>query len=221
MSFWLRSPKIPVVKIMDPKPARKKTSKLIYRKSAAIFRWLHIYLSMLGFGAIMFFAATGITLNHPTWFGGSELQIEDLSGQFQEGWLNEDRTDLEIAETLRERHNLRGKVTEFQKDEFEYMLVYKSPAYAADVFINRDNATYTVTVTSANLIAAMNDLHKGRDTSLTWKAIGIDGAALLMIFFSLSGFALLFYIKRRRVTGLVTSVIGTLFLVIVWFFWIP
>lgn len=176
---------------------------------------------MLGFGAIMFFSATGITLNHPTWFGGSALLVEDISDQFPSGWLSDERTDLAIAEALREKHQLRGKVTEFQKDELEYMLVYKSPAYAADVFINRHSGDYTVTITSANVIAAMNDLHKGRDTSPAWKAIGIDGAALLMILFSLSGFALLFYIRRRRLTGLITSVIGTLILGFVWLFWVP
>ena len=195
--------------------------KVLYRKSAAALRWLHIYLSMLGFGAIMFFAATGITLNHPTWFGGSELIIEDVSDHFPAGWLNDERTDLAIAETLREKHQLRGKVTEFEKDEFEYMLVYKSPAYAADVFINRKTGGYTLTITSANIVAAMNDLHKGRDTSPTWKAVGIDGAALLMILFSLSGFGLLFYLKRRRLKGLVTSVIGTLILGFVWYLCIP
>ncbi|MCP4772724.1 MAG: peptidase [Planctomycetaceae bacterium] len=195
--------------------------KLLYRKSAAAFRWLHIYLSMLGFGAIMFFAATGITLNHPTWFGGSALQVEDISDKFPSDWLRDERTDLEIAEALREKHQLHGKVTEFHEDELEYMLVYKSPAYAADVFIDRESGDYTVTITSANLIAALNDLHKGRDTSPTWKAIGIDGAALLMILFSLSGFALLFYIKRRRLSGVVTSVIGTLILGLVWFLFVP
>ena len=91
--------------------------KVLYRKSAGAFRWLHIYLSMLGFGAIMFFAATGITLNHPTWFGGSDLIIEDISDHFPPGWLSDERTDLAIAETLREKHQLRGKVTEFEKDD--------------------------------------------------------------------------------------------------------
>ncbi len=176
---------------------------------------------MLGFGAIMFFAATGITLNHPTWFGGSALQVEDISDKFPSDWLRDERTDLEIAEALREKHQLHGKVTEFHEDELEYMLVYKSPAYAADVFIDRESGDYTVTITSANLIAALNDLHKGRDTSPTWKAIGIDGAALLLILFSLSGFALLFYIKRRRLSGVVTSVIGTLILGLVWFLFVP
>ncbi len=206
---------------MHRKQDLKTYRKRIYRKSAAAFRWLHIYLSMLGFGAIMFFAATGITLNHPTWFGGSDLLVEDISDQFPSGWLRDERTDLEIAEALREKHQLRGKVTEFHEDELEYMLVYKSPAYAADVFIDRQTGDYTVTITSANLIAALNDLHKGRDTSPIWKAIGIDGAALLMILFSLSGFALLFYIKRRRLTGLITSVIGTLILGLVWWFFVP
>ena len=28
-------------------------------------RWLHIYLSMFGLAAVLFFSVTGITLNHP------------------------------------------------------------------------------------------------------------------------------------------------------------
>ena len=98
-----------------------------YRKSAAAFRWLHIYLSMLGFGAIMFFAVTGITLNHPTWLGGSEQYVEDISGEIPVEWLRKNPTELEIAETLRERHRLRGRVKEFESDEYEFMLVYKTP----------------------------------------------------------------------------------------------
>ena len=31
-------------------------------------RWLHIYTSMFGLAAILFFSVTGLTLNHPDWF---------------------------------------------------------------------------------------------------------------------------------------------------------
>ena len=192
-----------------------------YRKSAAAFRWLHIYLSMLGFGAIMFFAVTGITLNHPTWLGGSEQYVEDISGEIPVEWLRKNPTELGIAETLRERHRLRGRVKEFESDEYEFMLVYKTPGYAADVFIDRETGNYSVTVTSTNLVAVMNDLHKGRDSGAVWNILVIDGSAILMLLFSLSGFGLLFYIKRRRMTGLTTAVVGTLLMFGIWIWWIP
>ena len=34
-------------------------------------RWLHIYSSMFGLVAILFFSVTGILLNHPSWTLGS------------------------------------------------------------------------------------------------------------------------------------------------------
>ena len=37
---------------------------------ARLMRWLHIYLSMLGLAAVLFFSVTGITLNHPDWVFG-------------------------------------------------------------------------------------------------------------------------------------------------------
>ena len=67
-------------------------------KSAAAFRWLHIYISMLCFATMMFFAFTGLTLNHPTWFGASEFVIEDYAGSLEEKMLTGDPDKLAIAE---------------------------------------------------------------------------------------------------------------------------
>ena len=192
-----------------------------YRKSADAIRWIHIYLSMLGFSAILFFAITGRTLNHPTWLGGGAQHTEDITGNISADWLRGSPSKLDIAETLRERHRLEGRVAQFQSDQHEVMLVYKKPGYAADVFIERETGNYNVTVTSTNLIAVMNDLHKGRDSGSVWNILVIDGSAIIMLLFSLSGFALLLYIRRRRLTGLLTAVVGTLLIIGVWLWWTP
>jgi len=202
-------------------PKKAKPRRRLYQKSAAAFRWLHIYLSMLGFTALMFFALTGITLNHPTWFGGSEQVIDDLSGELSPGLLVDEVNQLEVAETLRERHGLKGHVKEFESDEFECMLVFKGPGYAADVFIDRDSGKYSLTVTSSNAVAIMNDLHKGRDSGAAWNALVIDGSAILMALMSLSGFGLLFYLKKRRVAGVMTAVAGTIAMVVAWIILVP
>jgi uncharacterized protein len=41
-------------------------------RTAAVMRWLPIDLSMFGLVAVLFFSATGLTLNHPDWFGEPE-----------------------------------------------------------------------------------------------------------------------------------------------------
>ncbi|MFG0267029.1 MAG: PepSY-associated TM helix domain-containing protein [Rhodopirellula sp. JB055] len=205
---------------MSESPIRKKRSRSLYSRSAAAFRWLHIYLSMLGFTSLMFFAFTGITLNHPTWLGASEQVIRDESGQLAMELLRNEPDKLEIAETLRETHALKGRVKEFEVDDFECMLVYKSPGYAADVFIDRDSGNYSLTETTSNAFSVMNDLHKGRDSGTGWSWL-IDISALLMLLMSLSGFGLLLYLKKRRVSGILAAVAGTVAMLGVWVWLVP
>ncbi|MEL6109880.1 MAG: PepSY-associated TM helix domain-containing protein [Planctomycetota bacterium] len=201
-------------------PKRKtKKGRQLYRASAAAFRWLHIYLSMLGFAALMFFSFTGITLNHPTWFGASEQSIEDRAGNLATELLAEPVEKLVIAETIRAEHSLRGRVSEFEVDEYECFLVFKGPGYAADVFVDRESGKYTVSEITSGAMAVMNDLHKGRDSGAAW-AVLIDVTAVLMMLLSLSGFGLLFYLKRRRVSGTLTAVVGTVALFAVWAVWV-
>ena len=55
---------------------------------AKLMLWLHIYVSMFGLAAVLFFSVTGITLNHPDWFfGDSERQVQ-AEGQIDQKWLN-------------------------------------------------------------------------------------------------------------------------------------
>ncbi len=55
---------------------------------AKLILWLHIYVSMFGLAAVLFFSVTGITLNHPDWFiGEAERQVQ-AEGQIDLKWLN-------------------------------------------------------------------------------------------------------------------------------------
>lgn len=201
-----------------PRPARRRTW---YQTSAAWFRWVHIYVSMLSFAALFFFAVTGITLNHPTWLGAGEQRFSDTSGSLDPRLVVGEQVDeLQVAESLRAAHGLKGRVTEFNSDEFECMVVFKGPGYSADVFVDRETGDYTLTEATTNLVAVLNDLHKGRDSGAAWSWV-IDLSAVVMLVMSLSGFGLLFYLKKRRVAGVLTAVVGTLLLVMVWALWVP
>jgi hypothetical protein len=175
---------------------------------------------MLSFAALMFFAFTGITLNHPTWFGAAEQSMRDEAGQLSTEMLGPDVDRLLVAEQLRNSHHLRGQVTEFVIDEFECMLVYKGPGYSADVFVDRESGSYTLTEISSGPMAIMNDLHKGRDSGKQWAWV-IDLSAGVMMLMSVAGFGLLFYLKKRRVSGVLTAVIGTIAFIAAWAIWVP
>lgn len=185
-----------------------------------MMRWLHIYLSMVSFTALAFFAVTGITLNHPTWLGADRQSTREAHGELNKDWLEGEPNKLEIAEALRSGHKLRGRVVQFEVTELDCMVVFKSPGYAADVMIDRQKATYQLNETSSSWISVMNDLHKGRDSGGGWSFV-IDLSAVMMILVSISGFLLLLYLKLRRVAGLLTALAGTVLFVIAWAWLVP
>lgn len=215
-----------------------RRQRRLYATSAAVFRWVHIYISMLGFTMLMFFGFTGMTLNHPTWFGAAEQQTKDIQGNLpdllakavrsaESPGASEDTTlqrplfdKLQIAEFLRAEHHLKGAVREFEVDDYECMIVFKGPGYSADIFVDRQKGSYTVMETTTGLMSILNDLHKGRDSGTQW-AILIDVSAIVTMLLSLSGFGLLLYLKRRRLSGVATAVAGTLLLIGVWWIWVP
>jgi hypothetical protein len=202
-------------------------------------RWTHIYLSMFGLAALLFFSVTGITLNHPQWFYGQAERSVQTHGQLDVRWLNREvpgngngngsaddagadpaqRVDkLEVVEHLRKAHGVRGALAEFRTDDRECMVTFKGPGYAADAFVDRSNGHYDLTETYHGFVAVINDLHKGRDTGKAWSLV-IDVSAVLMTLVSMTGLVLLFYIKRRRASGLVTALVGTVAVAaIIWLF---
>jgi hypothetical protein len=202
-------------------------------------RWSHIYLSMFGLAVILFFSVTGITLNHPDWFSGGTGHVVQARGQLNVKWLNLEVPEadpggsgageadpsrrvarLEVVEHLRNTHGIRGALAEFRTDDRECMVTFKGPGYAADAFIDRTTGHYDLTETSQGVIAVINDLHKGRDTGKSWSLL-IDISAVLMTLVSLTGLVLLFYIKRRRRSGLVLALVGTVVVVAVYWLGVP
>jgi hypothetical protein len=187
-------------------------------------RWLHIYVSMFGLAAVLFFSVTGITLNHPGWFYKGAERSRQAEGTMDRAWLQPAGADavakLAIVEHLRSAHAIAGAVADFRVDDSEILVSFKGPAYAADAFIDRESGRYKLSETYHGLVALINDLHKGRDTGPLWSAV-IDVSALLMTLIAASGLVLLFYLKLRRVAGVMVAVAGTLVLVVLYRMWVP
>jgi hypothetical protein len=206
---------------------------------AKLMRWLHIYLSMFGLAAVLFFSVTGITLNHPAWFYSGAARSRQATGAIELKWLSPatetasastgqppaDRPSgevakLEIVEHLRKAHSIAGALDDFRVDETECLVSFKGPGYAADAIIDRDSGRYRLTENYDGFLAVMNALHQGRHTGPVWSAV-IDLSAALMTLISLTGLVLLFYLKLRRINGLVVALAGTVVLVVIYRLWVP
>ena len=181
------------------------------RKMAMLMRWLHIYLSMVSFAIVFFFAVTGLTLNHADKFVKNHATTE--KGKMNAAWTNNPDTSridkLHIVEYLRETHHIRATVGDLWIDENEIRVPFRGPAFAADAVINRDKGTYELTSTSAGFVGFINALHQGRDTSAVWSVV-IDVAAILLTLVSLTGMVLMLYLKKKRLSGLLVAAMGLL-----------
>jgi hypothetical protein len=193
------------------------------RRLAHFARWLHTYLSMLSFSILLFFAATGLTLNHAEWFEG-QRNTARYQGTLDVAWLKSPDPNAvaqdKIVGYLRGTHRVKGAVSEVHLDESQCEVVFKGPGYEADASIDRESGKYDLTVSRFGLIAVLNDLHKGRDSGGKWSAV-IDFSAALMTLVSLTGLTLIFFLSKRRLFGLLTAVVAALLCYLAYAAWVP
>lgn len=211
---------------LSPKANLKeiKELKFLWRKRTARFsRWLHVYLSMLCFIIVLFFAVTGITLNHAEWFDGKQVENK-YTGSVPVNWVNTPDTSrikkLEIVELLRINYGIRGFVSDFLIQTDECSLSFKGPGYSADAFISRKDGKFQLTELRLGLIAVLNDLHKGRDSGKSWSWL-IDVSSGFLTLVSLSGLVMLFFLKKKRLGGLLLVIIGGAICYLIYLIWVP
>lgn len=211
----------------NPTPEAAPSKKKVVqpkKEIAKLSRWLHIYLSMVSFAVVLFFSFTGLTLNHPSWLAGDKQVNIKNKGTLNVKWVNNPDTNkiakLEIVEFLRKTHNVKGYVSEIRIEETEVSVTLKGPAYSADAFINRETGNYELSEIKTGIVAVMNDLHKGRDAGSGWGWI-IDISAIFLILVSLSGLILLCFMKKRRVAGFITGVVGLLICYLIYLIFVP
>lgn len=181
-------------------------------------RWLHIYLSMVCFAVVLFFSLTGITLNHPDWFANQQRTLQKQGG-IDVRWLKPEVDKRRLVEFLR-RSGAKGALSELTVDDSQVSASFKSPGYSSDAIIDRDTGKYELTETRMGIAAVLNDLHKGRDSGTVWGWM-IDFSAAMLALISLTGLVILFFLARRRVSGLVALAVGALICYLVYLIFVP
>ncbi len=175
---------------------------------------------MFAFATMILFSVTGLTLNHPDWFGGHDASTADLTGKVDASLLGDASRDPDgntidrdaLVRELVQVHGIRGTVTDVRCDDRECTITWKAPGYAADAIVDRRSGASSIAVTRHGFMAVINDLHKGRDAGKVWSFV-IDATAILLVAVAVTGFVLIFFIRRRRTSGLLLAALGTAALV--------
>jgi hypothetical protein len=200
-----------------------KAGRPVARRSrkTATHRWIrlvHVYTSMVCFIVVLFFALTGITLNHPTWSLGFHDSQRTYTGVMPDGWRSGDSVDwLVVSEFFRDEHSVRGSVTDRRADDVEASITYRAPGYSAEAVVEVDSGQYRLEVDSQGPVAVLNDLHKGRNADSSWKwLIDLSGALLALI--AATGLGVQLFLRKRRRSALITAAGGLVLVVL--FIWL-
>jgi uncharacterized protein len=175
---------------------------------------------MVSFTILLFFAVTGLTLNHQSAFT-SMARPTRFTGSLDPSWMKAPEAHRsEIAAVFRSKHDIKADLSDFRVDDGQVQISFKGPGYSADGFADRHSGKYELNENRLGMVAVINDLHKGRDTGKAWAGI-IDISAILMVLVSLSGLVLIFFLQKKLRSGLIALAVGTALCYIVYQVWVP
>lgn len=190
-----------------PRSARKPINwkAEIYRQSR---NW-HGYLSAFAFLTLMFFAATGLILNHPEWIEAKgEQPSADRTVQIAPADLAAAKAAADpsraMAELVRRQTPLIGGYQSGEVVDEEAMIRLEGPKGSSDIIVDLSTGQAEVTTKSARLIDTLNELHRGKNASQAWKAV-IDISAILVLALSIIGYILFFTLRFRLKTSLILT----------------
>jgi uncharacterized protein len=177
------------------------------RRRMQLYRTMHLWhwiSAAVCFAALALFTVTGITLNHadaisaqPDVTTGQAQLPEALRAKVAAGANESPAPPTEIATWAEDEFklSLRDATAEWSEDE----LYISAPGPGRDAWVSIDRASGTAKfeATDRGWLAYFNDLHKGRNTGITWK-IFIDVVAAAVLFFSITGLVLLWIQARQR-----------------------
>jgi len=170
-------------------------------------RSLHIWLSMIGFGATLLFAVTGFTLNHSEWFESATPVVSRSEGALPAAVTAAEIDRLEVAEQLRAAHRIRGRVAGFEVEQDRCVVSFRNAGYEATATVERASGAYTLKEERRGVMAILDDLHRGKHCGPWWSTL-VDVAAVLLTLMSVTGMWLMLYLTKRLRTGMILGFIG-------------
>lgn len=181
------------------------SGRAFWTKQFYLWHWVS---SAFALAAMIFFAVTGITLNHAASFS-TKPKVTKTQSKLPEAMLTQIAVEKgKPAQGKRAvppdiRHWLDthldaspgARLVEWQDDEIYIDL----PRPGGDGWLTIDRTTGEIhkEITTRGMVSWLNDLHKGRHTGSTW-IVFMDFFSVVCVIFCLTGLALLFVHARRR-----------------------
>jgi hypothetical protein len=183
-------------------------------------RYVHGWLSAFAFIILLFFAATGLLLNHPEWFKSDQQEQSfklTLPSTLLHSIQDQENPSQPILDYVRQQHGLIGRYKSSEVLDGEVMIRLESPAGSTDVWVLLDNGETEITSKPASTVSLLNDLHRGKNVGTAWSWL-IDISAIIILLLSLAGYILFLTIKTRLVTNLILTALSLFAIILLMWF---
>jgi len=206
-------------------PVRERAARAASFDKGAVFRlsrMLHAYLSAFAFLALFFFSATGVLLDHPEWFESYRPAEQKAAFALTPAELAAAKASPDRGRALAAaagRHaRLPGAYASADIDGPEALVRLEGPKGSSDLTIDLSSGKTDARVTRPNLMAIVQDLHRGKNSGPAWRWV-IDLSAWLVMTLSLIGYVLFFSLRFRLRTSLILTAVSLAVLVgVAWLF---
>lgn len=214
------------VRAAKPKPKAKAKPKAGFDKGALfrLSRMLHAYLSAFAFLALMFFAVTGLLLNHPDWVDLTKMREANSTVTLTQDELSKAAAQSDpnaaLGKVLASKTKLLGGYKSGETLDGEASLRFEGVRGYTDAYVDLASGSAEVTVKHANPVATINELHRGKNTGKAWAAV-IDISAIVVLALSLIGYILFFSLRFRLVPSLILTGASLAILAAVFVLFVP
>ena len=187
-------------------------------------RVVHGYLSAFAFLALIFFAATGLLLDHPDWLQGARPAERNTTVRLAPAELAAARGAPDPGRTYAAAVGRRTPVLgAYKSAEIEpgSALVHREGVRGvSDIDLDTVSGAARVTLAPATTVSVLGELHRGRKSGDAWRWV-IDISAVGILLLSLVGYVLFFFLRFRLRTSLLLTAASLGLLLAVFVFLTP
>ena len=186
-----------------------------------ICRMLHAYISAAAFLILILFSVTGVFINHPEWKWTTAATDSTSTVQLTPAEVVAVQAAPEpgkaLVEAVAAKTSLVGGYNSADSYAGTILVRLTGVKGASDLSANMATGQVDITQRRPGLVTLMGELHRGRDSGATWRAI-IDISAVAITLLSLIGFVLFFSLRFRLRTSLILTGVSLLVMVgaVIW-----
>ena len=173
-----------------------------------LMRDWHGYLSAFAFLSLLFFAVTGVLLNHPKLYPGPGVPYFDkeldLTPAELAGVKSAKIPDKALVDLIAKKVPLAGNYAGGGMMSGALVARTEGVRGTSDVEVNLTTGHVEVNVSRHNFVTVLNGLHRGETAGAVWKGV-IDVMAGALIAMALLGYILFFALRFRLRTALIIT----------------